>query len=81
MTDERSIEEQMGRDLLDPRERDTILAALRLWQHALDGNVLLTNLICGGDTLEELRSEIACGDHDNPLSQDEIDALCERVNS
>jgi hypothetical protein len=64
---------------ITPRERDTILAALRLWQHAQDGSVSLYNKDC--DTLQELEDEIACGDHGNPLTNDEIDALCERVNT
>jgi hypothetical protein len=65
--------------MLNPRERDTILAALRLWQHAQEGSVSLYNKDC--DTLSELENEIACGDHGNPLTADEIDTLCERVNT
>jgi hypothetical protein len=61
--------------MLSGRERDTILAALRLWQHALDGDVVLT----GEGSLQELVDEIA-SDSGAPLSPNEIDSLCERLN-
>lgn len=76
-TDEDSIEERAARQMLNPRERDTVLAALRLWQHALDGNVILT----GEGNLIELQEEISFGDHNQPLDANEIDALCERLNT
>ena len=71
-----SIEQRMSRDTLSDRERDTVLAALRLWQHALDGDVVLT----GEGSLQELVDEIA-SDNGAPLSPNEIDSLCERLNA
>jgi hypothetical protein len=72
------MEEQLGRDHLAPRERDTILAALRLWQHAEEGTLPLYNRAL--DLFEEIKSEIA-EDSGSALSPNEIDALCERINS
>lgn len=51
----------------DPRERDTILAALRYWQR--EG--------LRGDP----RAELAiASEHGDALSLDEVDSLCERIN-
>jgi hypothetical protein len=47
------------------RERDTVLAALRHWQAA---------------TVEDPEWGMA-SEHGKPLDDDEIDALCERLNS
>jgi hypothetical protein len=57
--------------LIDSEERDTILAALRLWQHHLDGT---TPDFYG---LEEIRTN---GDEHEGLDSDAIDELCERIN-
>ena len=52
-------------DPFDARELGTILAALRLWQET-------------SNRLEDhILADIA---GDNPLTNDEIDALCERLN-
>jgi predicted proteasome-type protease len=48
------------------RERDTILAALRHYQ----ASTIISDAI----------RDIANNDHDNPLSEDEIDTLCEDIN-
>lgn len=74
-----SREDMDGAYVFDARSRDTILAALRLWQHAKEGSIGLYNK--DSDTFEEIEREIACGDHGNPLIVDEIDALCERINT
>lgn len=52
---------------LTMRERDTVLAALRLWQE--------TRPIS-----RELMYIATCGDEHPPLSDDEIDDLCEELN-
>ena len=52
---------------LDSRERDTILAALRLWQRI------------GGEGTDELDIATCGGEHDG-LDNAGIDALCERLN-
>lgn len=74
-----SQEEVYGGYLMDPRERDTILAALRLWQHLLDGHVTITGLY--HDTPDELMEIAKNGDKHEPLAAAEIDALCERINA
>jgi len=51
---------------LSVRERDTILAALRYWQADLDD--------------ETLNRDIAA-EHGDPLSAEDIDELCERINA
>ena len=53
---------------LDSRELGTVLAALRFWQSmtAIDSRFLAI---------------ATNGDQQNPLTDDEIDALCERLNS
>lgn len=48
------------------RERDTILAALRHYQ----ASTIIS---------DDIR-DIANNDHDSPLDEDEIDALCEEIN-
>lgn len=53
-----------GVHVLDVRERDMILAALRYW---LDGKL-------------DSALDIARGDHDRRLDDVEIDALCDRLN-
>jgi hypothetical protein len=53
------------------RERDTVLCALRLLQE-VHGE-------CAGELSEELE-DVRRNDHDDPLSLDEIDRLCERMN-
>jgi hypothetical protein len=59
-------------EYLDSRELSTVLAALRLWQRSnhLGSNADpgLFDIATNGDTLD-------------PLSADEIDALCERINT
>lgn len=66
-------------DLFDPRERDTVLAALRLWQHNLDGHVVING--ADHDTPEELMEIARNGDTVEPLTADEIDGLCMRLNT
>lgn len=48
------------------RERDTILAALRHYQQST--------------IIDPMIRDIANNNHDDPLSADEIDALCEDIN-
>jgi hypothetical protein len=57
--------------MMTDRERDTVLAALRLWQ---DG---LNSWASDHDGLRE----IANGNHQRPLTSTEIDALCDRFNT
>jgi hypothetical protein len=54
---------------MNSRELATVLAALRLWQRT------------PGDDIPQLLLELAdcCGEH-APLTADEIDDLCERLN-
>ena len=56
---------------LSDRELDTVIDALRLWQRTV-----------GSDKPQD--SDIAdiggSGSHDDPLSPEEIDELCERIN-
>ncbi len=61
---------------LDDRERDTILAALRLWQAWEGGDVppILSEQAA-------MLHDIAQNDHQSSLSAAEIDALCERLNT
>lgn len=59
----------MGIHKLDDRQLDTILAALRHWQKSLPKGV-------EADLLE-IASR---GDEHAPLSVDEIDQLCEKIN-
>lgn len=49
------------------RELDTILAALRLWQREQD-------------TLHDRELLAIAGEHGRALDNDEIDALCVRIN-
>jgi hypothetical protein len=56
-------------------ERDTVLAALRLWQGYLYGEVLIFESEQGA-ALEK----IASGDDNVMLEAEAIDALCERIN-
>lgn len=69
---ERGAEEALeGLITIDtPEERNTILAALRLWQHTDKYGILPVDLV-----------EIATNDgaHDQ-LDDAAIDALCERIN-
>jgi hypothetical protein len=63
--------------ILHFRERDTILAALRLWQHAEEGTLPLYNRSL--DIFNEIKEGIA--ENSAPaLDSKEIDALCERLN-
>ena len=57
--------------ILNDAELATVLAALRYWQHVLPSEGLLhrfTDIASNGGELE-------------PLDPDDIDALCERINS
>ena len=56
-------------ETLESRDLDTILAALRLWQHDS------SHIADGDGALADIASE-----HGDPLTNDEIDALCERIN-
>lgn len=53
---------------LDSRENSTVLAALRWWQAS----------VCPSWDAMEIASD---GGNIEPLTADEIDALCERINS
>ncbi len=53
---------------LDPREFDTVLAALRNWQQTVNRD-------------ETPEYEIACGEHHDPLDDDAMDQLCEALNT
>ena len=56
---------------LNDRELGTVLAALRLWQNE-----------CSNDATDGALWDIATnGDTVQPLLDDEIDELCERLNS
>jgi hypothetical protein len=60
-----------------PRERDTILAALRLWQHAIEGTQADMEML-----IDIANNDRPAGGREPPaLSPGEIDALCERINS
>jgi hypothetical protein len=54
---------------LQPRERDTILAALRFYQTGLDQRLVPGAIL-----------EIAKDNDESPLNDEEIDDLCERIN-
>lgn len=56
-------------DRLTPRELATVLAALRYWQH-----LLLIREHTGPISADHFDDEIT------PLSADEVDDLCERLN-
>lgn len=56
---------------ISPEERDTILAALRLWQDDITGT---SN---DGAMLEDIATN--GGEHE-ALGEEAIDALCERIN-
>lgn len=60
--------------LLDPRERDALLAGLRLLQLALE------NPDDGGWFGEDLKNVFTNGGQHEGLDPDEIDELCERLN-
>jgi hypothetical protein len=76
-----SEEEVYGGYLIEGRERDTILAALRLYQSVSEGRTEIMGAGTGpSPTLADLQ-EIANNDHDEPLTAEEVDALCERLNS
>jgi hypothetical protein len=68
-----------------PRQRDTILAALRLWQGVVEGIVYISSQGFSGQLLESL-CDIANNDREAKdgvppaLSPNEIDELCERIN-
>lgn len=67
-----SREDMWGGFAFNPRERDTILAALRVLQ----------DWRAGREPDAQMVDDIARnGDHDNPLSLEEIDSLCERLNT
>lgn len=69
---EPSMEERMARDYLSPRERDTVLAALRCWQDVFTYGA--------PRDLEGLKDIASNNEQHAPLDLDEIDALCERIN-
>lgn len=54
--------------VLDRRELATVLAALRFWQSAMHVPARFNVIATDGDQIE-------------PLTGDEIDALCERINA
>jgi len=54
---------------LDLSELDTVVAALRLWQHES------SHIADGDGALADMASE-----HGDALTNKEIDALCERIN-
>ena len=60
-----------GKVRVSDREIDTILAGLRAWQAFLLGTL--------NDAAPGIL-EIANNDHDNPLTVEEIDKLCEEIN-
>lgn len=63
----------MVQNKLSPREAGTIVAALRHWQNQLTNQRLVL-------FPDELLAEIATGDNRfDPLSVQEIDALCEQL--
>jgi hypothetical protein len=66
-----SYEEAYGVYMIDRRERDTLLAALRVYQHFLEGTTPDPAGIV----------EIAQDDHNKALGVAEIDDLCERINT
>lgn len=53
---------------LDNRETATVLAALRYWQRCGD---------FAGDDIQDIASD---SETFNPLSDTEVDELCERIN-
>lgn len=63
--------------VLEPSERDAVLAGLRLLQLHQDRLLIV---VAGEDDRMELIDDIA-GENGEPLSNDRIDALCERINS
>lgn len=66
------------------RQYDTILAALRYWQDAIQMATAeedaVRNLFDHAEAFNEFHAEIAAYRGD-PLSSDEIDALCEDINT
>ncbi len=59
---------------ISERQRDTTLAALRFWQHWHQRRSSPSK------AQQRMIWDIANGDHDKPLSPDEIDELCEHIN-
>lgn len=60
------------------RERDTILAALRLWQHTQEDSITFVN--GAEDMMDEIIEIANNGGTVEPLTPGEVDALCERIN-
>lgn len=60
--------------LLQPAERDTVLAALRLLQHFNDG-LVFTRVAGADEMIAEIRD-----DSGRPLTNAQIDALCLAIN-
>jgi hypothetical protein len=59
--------------MLIDREFDTVLAALRVYQHYLDHEL-------GDDPEFDSFIRAIATDHSRALNSDEIDELCERIN-
>lgn len=66
-----SQEDMYGAYMIDPPERDTILAALRVYQDWRAGRKSDVDMV----------DEIAMNGRDKLLDAEEIDDLCERLNS
>lgn len=58
---------------VDLRELSTVLAALRCYQCCLDGDTIIV-----ADSFADIASD---GETLVPMSADEIDTLCERINA
>lgn len=59
----------MNAQPLNVRKRNTIMAALRNWQHDIESGVI-----------DPEESPIAADNGCQPLTSEEIDALCEDIN-
>jgi hypothetical protein len=66
---EQTAASQVIRAEFTPREWDTVLAALRLWQHDS------AHIADGDGALADMAQE-----HGDPLTNEEVDDLCERIN-
>ena len=65
---------------LTKREFDTVLAALRYWQRAVHNDSIPTGIPPAGVIAQDYWN-IADGDHGKPLSEFEVDCLCEQINT
>lgn len=65
---------------LDQRSRDTVLAALRYYQHEFPFGRTTSGAFSVSEH-DRAIAEIANGDHDSAFDADEIDSLCDEINA